>query len=51
MPNISLSLRPGVGKTRIEIKYTDVGSEMRGPFALEFDLVWSWSQGRRRYSI
>jgi len=37
MPNMSFSLRPGAGKTRIEVKYTDVGGEMRGPFALEFD--------------
>lgn len=37
IPNTSFSLKPSVGKTRIEIKYSDVGNEMRGPFTLEFD--------------
>jgi hypothetical protein len=37
MPKTFFSLKPNVGKTRIEVKYTDVGDEMRGPFALEFD--------------
>jgi hypothetical protein len=37
MPNTSFSLKPSAGKTPIEIKYTDVGNEMRGPFTLEFD--------------
>jgi hypothetical protein len=37
MPKTFFSLKPNVGKTRIEVKYTDVGDETRGPFALEFD--------------
>jgi hypothetical protein len=37
MPNMYFSLRPNIGKTKIQVKYTDVGNEMRGPYALEFD--------------
>ena len=37
LPNMSIELRPTAGKTKIEIKYIDIGNEMRGPFALEFD--------------
>src|SRR5262245_54158195 len=37
LPNMGFELRSTAGKTRVEIKYTDVGNEMRGPFALEFD--------------
>jgi hypothetical protein len=37
VPNSSFSLKPGTRRTRIEIKYVDVGNEMRGPFVLEFD--------------
>ncbi len=37
MPKTSISLKPNVGKTRIFVKYTDIGSEMRGPFTLDFD--------------
>jgi hypothetical protein len=36
-PKTFISLRPTVGKTKIEIKYLDVGNETRGPFTLEFD--------------
>jgi hypothetical protein len=39
MPNAGITLGPGTGKTRIEVKYVDVGNETRGPFALEFDPV------------
>jgi hypothetical protein len=48
MPNMSLSLRPGAGKTRIEVKYTDVGREMRGPFALEFDPSMELVAGQKK---
>ena len=37
IPNMSISLKPNVGPTKIAIKYTDVGDEMRGPFVLDFD--------------
>jgi hypothetical protein len=37
IPNMSFSLKPNAGKTKIQVKYTDVGNEMRGPFTLEFD--------------
>ena len=37
MPNMYFSLRPNTGKTKIQVKYTDVGNEMRGPYTLEFD--------------
>jgi hypothetical protein len=30
-------LKPGVGRTKIAVKYTDVGDEMRGPFEMDFD--------------
>jgi hypothetical protein len=37
VPHTSFALKPGAGPTTIEIKYVDVGNEMRGPFALAFD--------------
>jgi len=37
MPKTFFSLGPAAGKTRIEVKYTDIGDETRGPFTLEFD--------------
>ena len=37
MPVTMFSLKPTIAKTKIYVKYTDVGNEMRGPYALEFD--------------
>jgi hypothetical protein len=37
IPKMFLTLRPNAGKTRIDVKYTDVGDETRGPFTLVFD--------------
>lgn len=37
MPNMHFMLKPGVGRTTIAVKYTDVGDEMRGPFEIDFD--------------
>jgi hypothetical protein len=37
MPNMMLSLKPNTGRTGIQVKYTDVGNELRGPFTLTFD--------------
>jgi hypothetical protein len=37
IPNMTFALKASTGKTRIEVKYLDVGNETRGPFALPFD--------------
>lgn len=37
MPNMSLTLKPNMGATKITVKYTDIGDEMRGPFVLDFN--------------
>jgi tetratricopeptide (TPR) repeat protein len=37
MPQTYVSLKPGTPKTQIEVKYVDVGGEMRGPYTLDFD--------------
>jgi hypothetical protein len=37
MPNMYFSLKSSTPKTSIQVKYTDIGNEMRGPFTLEFD--------------
>lgn len=37
MPNMYFSLKPSTAKTTIYVKYTDIGGEMRGPFALMFN--------------
>jgi hypothetical protein len=37
MPNMYFMLKASTGKTTVHVKYTDVGGEMRGPFALPFD--------------
>lgn len=36
-PKTFFNLRPTAGKTVMEIKYTDIGDETRGPFTLVFD--------------
>jgi hypothetical protein len=36
-PKTFFSLRPNIGRTKIEVKYLDIGDETRGPFALELD--------------
>jgi hypothetical protein len=36
-PKTYFSLRPTAGKTKVEVKYLDIGNETRGPFTLEFD--------------
>jgi hypothetical protein len=37
MPNLFLSLKASTGPSKIAVKYTDVGGEMRGPFLLDFN--------------
>lgn len=37
IPNLYFSLKASTGRTRIHVKYVDVGGEMRGPFVLDFD--------------
>jgi len=36
-PKTFFNLRPTAGKTMMEVKYTDIGDETRGPFTLVFD--------------
>jgi hypothetical protein len=48
IPNMTFSLRPGIGKTKIEVKYLDVGNEMRGPFPLELDPAAELIAGQKR---
>ena len=48
IPNMSFSLRPGIGKTKIEVKYLDVGNEMRGPFTLELDPTAELIAGQKK---
>jgi hypothetical protein len=48
MPNLSFPLKPNAGKTRIEVKYVDVGNETRGPFALVFDPASQLIAGQKR---
>lgn len=37
VPNMYFSLKSNTGKTKIQVKYADIGNEMRGPYTLEFD--------------
>ncbi len=37
MPAMTFSLKPTIARTKIFVKYTDIGKEMRGPFELDFD--------------
>jgi hypothetical protein len=48
MPNLSFSLKPNAEKTRIEVKYVDVGNDTRGPFALVFDPATELVAGQKR---
>jgi hypothetical protein len=48
IPNMTFSLRPGIGKTQIEVKYLDVGNEMRGPFTLELDPAAELIAGQKK---
>lgn len=37
MPNMYFNLKADTPKTTIEVKYTDIGDAMQGPYALDFD--------------
>ena len=37
VPNMFFSLKANTPRTTIQVKYTDIGNEMRGPYDLTFD--------------
>jgi len=51
MPNMSLSLRPSAGKTGSRSNTPMSAARCAVRLRWSSILVWSWSQGRRRYSI